>query len=342
MRGLADLPERVLRALVGEPVVLDGQQLDLETQLFLKRAAIIGGPELETLSVEEARAQVVANMRILAGATPEMSVEQIEIPGPAGLLSARLYTPNGAPEAGPLLVYYHGGGFVICDLETHDPACRFLAQHAEVRVVSIDYRLAPEHRFPAAPEDAFAAFRYAAEHGAELGADPSRIAVGGDSAGGNLAAGVAQRAAREAAGNGGPGPAFQLLIYPWVDLSSKRPSHSLFEEGFYLTVSELDWFTGLYVDQPDEVRDPRCSPLLAGGLPGVAPAYVITAGFDPLRDEGEEYADRLRAAGVPVALRRHPGLIHGFLSMLASGRVAREALAEAAGALRLGVAGPQL
>ena len=338
MRGLAELPELLVRPLVGEPVVIDGQQLDLETQLFLRRVSLLGGPTLESLPVAQARARVLTGAQILAGPQPAMDVKPIELSGPAGQIPARLYTPDGAAAPGPLLVYYHGGGFVICDLDTHDPACRFLAHHADIRVLSVDYRLAPEHGFPAAHDDAVAAFRHAADHAAELGADPSRIAVGGDSAGGNLAAGVAQRAAREAASNGGAVPVFQLLIYPWVDLSSKRRSHRLFAEGYYLTESELDWFAAHYVDRPDQVRDARCSPLLADDVHGLAPACVITAGFDPLRDEGEEYAARLRGAGVPVALRRHPGLIHGFLAMLGSGRVAREALAEAAGALRLGVA----
>jgi acetyl esterase len=211
-----------------------------------------------------------------------------------------------------LLVYFHGGGFVVCDLETHDNMCRFLARQAGVRVLAVDYRLAPEHRFPAAIEDALAAFRFAAEHAAELGADPARLAVGGDSAGGNLATGVARLAAADAQ----PAPAFQLLFYPWLDLSAKRESYRLFGDAI----------------------DPRCSPLQAEQLEGLAPAYIATAGFDPLRDEAEEYASRLRAAGVPVALRRHRGLIHGFANAVGIGHVGREALVEAAGALRVGLA----
>jgi acetyl esterase len=338
MRGLAGLPERLLRALVGEAVVIDGQQLDLEVQLFLKRAALLGGPDLESLPVAQARARMLSTRRILAGPELPMEVQRIEIPGAGGPIPARLYAPDSAADVGPLLVYYHGGGFVIGELDTHDSDCRFLAHHAGLRVLSVGYRLAPEHRFPAGYDDAIAAFRYAADHADELGADPARIAVGGDSAGGNLAAGVAQRGAREAASNGGAVPVFQLLIYPWLDLSSKRRSHQLFAEGYYLSVPELEWFADLYVENPDELRDPRCSPLLAHDLHGVAPAYVITAGFDPLRDEGEEYVARLRSVGVPVVLRRHPGLIHGFLNMLGTGRVARDALAEAAGALSMGVA----
>ncbi len=334
-RALAGLPDRALRMLLGRPVVIDGQQLHVEVQLGLKLLELAGSPPLETLSPDAGRAQTAEDARTFGGAKPQVArVEEITVSGASGPLAARLYVPAGIGEHGGLLVYFHGGGFVVCDLETHDNTCRFIALHAGMPVLSIDYRLAPEHRFPAAIDDALAAFRFAVEHASEFHADPARIAVAGDSAGGNLAAGVA----RLARADGGPAPAFQLLFYPWLDLSRKRDSYRLFGEGFYLTERELDWYKSHYVTEPDDALDPRCSPLLADELAGVAPAYIATAGFDPLRDEGEEYAERLRAAGVPVALRRHRGLVHAFVNAIGIGHTGRDALIEAAGALRVGIA----
>jgi acetyl esterase len=333
--ALAALPDRALRATLGRPVVADGQELHMEAQLGLKLLEISGSPPLERLSVADARAQVIHDAQAFEGRRVRLArVADLSVSGAAGPLGARLYTPDHNGGRGGLLVYFHGGGFVVCDLNTHDNACRFLAKRAGAAVLSVDYRRAPEHHFPAAIEDALAAFRFAVEHASELGADPANVAVGGDSAGGNLAAGVA----RLAAGAGGRAPVFQLLFYPWLDLSRKRESYRLFGEGFYLTDAELDWYRHHYVTEEADVLDPRCSPLLADDLSGVAPAYVATAGFDPLRDEGEQYADRLRAAGVPVALRRHNDLIHAFVNAIGIGRVGREALLEAAGALRVGLA----
>jgi acetyl esterase len=334
-RALYALPDRALQRTLGQPVVVDGQQLDVEVQLALKLLELAGAPSVETLSVSDARAQVANDARKFEGRKLQVAeVRSVTLPGPAGPLEARLYVPEGGGADSALLVYFHGGGFVVCDLETHDNTCRFLARESEARVLSVDYRLAPEHHFPAAIEDAFAAFCFAVEHAPELGADPGRVAVGGDSAGGNLAAGVAGLAALD----GGPTPAFQLLFYPWLDLSAKRDSYRLFGEGFYLTEGDLDWYKRHYLLQESDALDPRCSPLLADEREGIAPAYIATSGFDPLRDEGEEYAQQLRAAGVPVALRRHRGVIHGFVNGLGIGEVGRNALLEAAGALRVGLA----
>jgi len=334
-RALAGLPDRLLRVALGRPVVIDGQELHIEAQLELKLRALAGAPPLETLSVAKGRAQFAEDVRILGGAQPKVArVEEITVSDASRPLGARLYAPPGVGKHAGLLVYFHGGGFVQGDLETYDITCRFLALHAGAPILSVDYRRAPEYRFPAAIEDALVAFRFAVDHAVELGADPARVAVGGDSAGGNLAAGVA----RLAVAGGGPAPAFQLLFYPWLDLSSKRDSYRLFGDGFYLTERLIDWDKGHYVVDPYDTRDPRCSPLLAQELGGVAPGYIATAGFDPLRDEGEEYAARLRAAGVPVALRRHRGLIHGFASAVGVGHTGRDAVIEAAGALRLGLA----
>jgi acetyl esterase len=327
---LTSLPPRALRLLAGRPTVVDGQELEPEVQLLLRLMALNRPRELNTLTPEQARRRVRADALGVEGRRAWMaSIREVRINSDGHGLTARLYVPMGAPPIGPLLVYFHGGGFVVCDLETHDRPCRFLAHAAGVRVLSVDYRLAPEHPFPAAPDDAWVAFQAAAENADELGADPARLAVGGDSAGGNLAAGVAQRAVGT-----GVEPACQLLIYPWLDLSRRRPSYALFGEGYYLTTEDLAWYRGRYLSAPAQVEDPRCSPLLADDLSGVAPAYIATAGFDPLRDDGEEYAARLREAGVAAALSRHEGLIHGFANALRIGREGREALAQAAGALR--------
>lgn len=339
VRGLMALSDGVLRQIVGRPVILDGQELDVEAQLVLRLLELAGAPELEALSVADGRARVAQDARTFEGAKLDgVRVDDVSLGGAVGPLRGRLYVPDrlagGADDPGGLLVYFHGGGFVVCDLETHDNPCRFLARHAGVRVLSVDYRRAPEAIFPAAIDDALAAFRYVLQHAGELGADRARIGVAGDSAGGNLAAGVARLTARDT----GAQPAFQLLFYPWLDLSGKRKSYRLFGTGFYLTEADLDWYKSHYLADVEDAQDPRCSPLLADDLRGLAPAYVVTAGFDPLRDEGEEYAQRLAAAGVPVALRRHPGLIHGFVNTAAVAHAARDAMLEAVGALTLGLA----
>jgi acetyl esterase len=338
VRGLLGLPHPVLRLLAGRPVTIDGQRLDVEAQMGLRLLALSGEDQLERLTPEDARARVRNDARTFEGPKLKVArVDPVDVPGAAGTLGGRLYVPgpNGAERTGSgtsegLLVYFHGGGFVVGDLETHDNVCRFLSRGAGVRVLAVDYRLAPEHRFPAASDDALAAFRFAVEHADELGTAADRIAVGGDSAGGNLAAGVAQLTAAE----GGPSPAFQLLFYPWVDLSRKRRSYQLFGDGFYLTESDLEWDRGHYLTSESDAFDPRCSPALFDELSRCPPAYIATAGFDPLRDEGEEYGARLSEAGVGVAVRRHPGLIHGFVNTSQMSRSAREALLEAVGALR--------
>jgi acetyl esterase len=285
-------------------------------------------PPPETLSPAEARRRRRRLSAVYAGKpTPVGAVRDLQVDG----LRARHYAPAepGAPR--PLLVYYHGGGFTYGDLETHDGVCRILCRHAGAHVVAIDYRLAPEHPFPAAVEDARAALRWAFANAEALGADPQRVGVGGDSAGGNLAAVVSQLAARD----GGPAPVLQLLIYPATDFSRRRQSRELFGEGFLLTNSEMDWFETNYLGaERTHARDPRASPLLAEDLSGLAPAYVVTAAFDPLRDEGEEYAEALRAAGTPVTLRRFPGFIHAFIAGAGVSRNARDALVEIAGATR--------
>jgi len=331
-RALMRLPAPVLRLLCGGRAIrIDGQELDAQMQLACFLLAHSGHPSFETLPPAQARADIRRTAAAFEGALlPLAKVEERRIPGPAGEIRTRLYRPFESDLPRPLLVYYHGGGWVVCDLDTHDSCCRFLALHAAVNVLSIDYRLAPEHRFPAAVDDCVAAFRWAVEHAAELGSDPARVAVGGDSAGGNLSAVVSQQTARE----GGASPAFQLLLYPVTDLSTKHESYHLFGEGFFLTEKQMDWYRGHYLPDEAAALDPRASPLLAENLRGLAPAHVVTAGFDPLRDEGELYAKKLEAAGVPVMLRQQAGLIHGFANAPDIGTASRHAMQEICVALR--------
>jgi acetyl esterase len=337
-RSLMALPRPVLRVLAGRPIEVEGQRLDVEPQLTLRLLALVGGSgPLENQSPSEARSRLTRDVRRVSGRRSRgVGSTDLLIDGADGRLGARLYEPRAPDASTGLLVYFHGGGFVTGDLDTHDDGCRFLAGQSGVRLLAIDYRRAPEHRFPAAVDDALAAFTYAVRHAGELGAEPERIGVGGDSAGGGLAAAVATTTAQ----TDGPAPAFQLLFYPWLDLSAKHPSYTRYGHGFYLEEADLDWYRSQYLAQDTDALDPRCSPLRADPLAGTAPAYVATSGFDPLRDEAEAYAHRLNRAGVPVALRRHSGLFHGFFNTVGVGRSGREALLEAAGALRLGLATP--
>ena len=327
------LPAPLVRRLAGKPVRIDGQELHPQVQIALRLAELSGGSDL--IPVPEARARRRRDARVFAGKRIDLPrVESLELPGPAGPLSARLYAPAPTADMQPLIVYFHGGGHVLGDLETHDQPCRFLAREVPALVLSVEYRLAPEHPFPAAVNDAHAAFRWARDNAQRLGADPDRVAVAGDSAGANLAAVVCQLARAE----GGPSPSFQALIYPVIDLSSRRRSHELFGTGFFLTDEEMGWFTDHYLSSAADRDDPRASPILAEDLSGLPPAHVVTAGFDPLRDEGEAYAERLREAGVPVTLRRESDLVHGFINVVGLGGRAREAMDPIAAALRHGLA----
>src|SRR6185503_16694189 len=330
--GVGRLPPSVLRVLAGgRPIRLDGQELEPEVQLGLVMLRFGGHRDLDTLSPAVAREEIRRNARIFAGSPIEMdAVVTRTIPGPAGPMPVRLYKPHESPPPRPLIVYYHGGGWVVGGLDTHDATCRHLAHETQAAVLAIDYRLAPEHRFPAAVDDAVAAFEWAVREATSLDCDPSHLAVAGDSAGGNLAAVVAQQATRA----GGPKPVVQLLIYPVTDLSTKHPSYRLFSQGFFLTEAEMDWYRGHYLPDEATAHDPRASPLLATDLQRLPPAIVVTSGFDVLRDEGEAYARRLQDAGVPVEHRRIPGQIHGFANATAVSRTARQAMAEVAQLVR--------
>ncbi|WP_414936964.1 alpha/beta hydrolase [Amycolatopsis sp. cmx-11-51] len=327
------LPRPARRAIAGPPLRLDGQELALDAQLLLRlqklaKASLVRG------SVEESRSLLLASRHLVSGPTIEpVATRELLIPTGDGDVPATLYTPAGLPDPSGLLVFFHGGGWVVGSRVSHDNTVRYLAKQAGVRVLSVEYRLAPETRFPGATEDAIAAFEYAFAKAQGLGADPARIAVGGDSAGGNLAAVTAQQAVKRGSGV----PAFQLLFYPATDFTVRRRSRELFAEDLFLTDSDMTWFEGHYVPKGTDLYNPKLSPL-HGDVSGLPPAYIATAGFDPLRDEGEAYAEKLRKAGVPVALSRQPDLIHGYINFLGVGQRFREATAEAAGALRLGLA----
>lgn len=321
LAAIPRIPDRLKRLLLGgRSVTVDGNTLDTTLQFTLaaQHAAGVGGlvadysPE-SGVAVSRAALAVTAGMmksRIRADVT------DISIPGPAGPMSARRYVPDGSgsPALSALLLYFHGGGFVIGDLDTHDSLCRLICRDGGIQVISVDYRLAPEHKAPAAVDDAYAAYQWALDHAAGLGA--TRIVVGGDSAGGNLAAVVAQQARDSEL----PLPALQLLLYPVTDLSSDTRSKTLFADGYFLGKRDMDWFAGHYLDGAEvSAQDPLVSPLLSEDLSGLPPALVVTAGFDPLRDEGNRYARALRQAGVVVDLREERSMIHAFANFFPLG-----------------------
>jgi acetyl esterase len=302
--------------------------VDPQARALLHAAALL--PPVHRLPVAAARALFKAHPLPGTRAAGVASAVDKAIPGPGGPLRLRVYTPRGGTGPFPLLVFFHGGGFVVCDLDTHDRLCRNLCAGAGCVVASVDYRLAPEHRFPAAPDDCLAATRWAATHAAELGADPVRVAVGGDSAGGNLAAVTALRVRDE----GGPRLAAQLLLYPTTDAAAAGMPSLVENEGYGLTRRDMAWFGGHYLADPAQAADPHASPLRAADLRGLPPALVQTAEYDPLRDEGEAYAARLREAGVPTAVSRRAGMIHGYLFFPGLVRAADAALDDACAWLR--------
>jgi acetyl esterase/lipase len=303
--------------------------LDPQTKKLIDATLALNQPPTERMTPEQARESLRTRTAALGPAEDVARIDEHRVPVNGGEITVRCYTPRAAGPL-PALVFFHGGGWVIGDLETHDGLCRSLANAAGCLVASVDYRLAPEHKYPVAAEDAFAATRWVATHAQRLGADGRRLAVGGDSAGGNLAA-VVSLMARE---RGGPPLRFQLLVYPVTHHSFDTPSYRECADGYLLTRASMVYFWDHYLRSPEDGRQPYASPLLAADLSGLPPALVITAEYDVLRDEGEAYAARLREAGVSVALTRHPGVIHGFLRMLNQLDRARIARDEAAALLR--------
>ena len=299
-----------------------------EIEAFLNQAAAAGGPSIADLPPEGGR-EMYRAMQPLA---PEIEVGRVEdrtIDGPGGAIPLRIYTPAGDGPF-PVLMNFHGGGWVIGDLDTADAQCRMMCAGADCMVVSVDYRLAPEHRFPAAVDDCYAATCWVAEHAASLGGDPNKLAVGGDSAGGNLAAVVALLARDQ----DGPALCLQLLIYPVTDADFGTGSYADNAAGYLLERATMEWFWDHYLPDANERRDPRAAPLRATDLAGLPPALVQTAEFDPLRDEGEAYGHALEAAGNEVTITRYDGLIHGYLPMARNVEAAVPAMREACDALR--------
>jgi acetyl esterase len=305
-----------------------------QCKAFLDILASGGGPQLHQLPLEQARAVpgLMTNFGI-----PEEPVARIEnrtVPGPAQPIPVRVYNPSLA-DGLPAVMFFHGGGFVLCGLDSHDRECRSLANQSGCAVIAVDYRLAPEHRYPAAVEDGYAATCYVAEHASEFGIDAGRIAVCGDSAGGTLAT-VVSMMARD---RGGPSLRFQVLVYPGTDVTDD--SSSIREHnGVFLSVEMLDWFTNSYLPNAADRLQPYASPLLASDVRGLPPAYVITAECDMLRDQGEAYARKLQAAGVAVAFKRYDGMIHPFFSLGGIVDGGREAIADAAAKLRAALVAP--
>ena len=321
------LPAAVQRRLAGRPIVLDGLTLDPQVQLLLRLQRLGRVPVPDTVGPVAGRPLLDDQAAVMGGDQRVGVVIDRTVAG----LPARVYVPTvlaASSDARPTLVFFHGGGFFLGGLASHDAACRMLARESGVQVVAVDYRLAPEHPFPAAYDDAVAAYTWVVENAEDLRVDTDRLAVGGDSAGGNLSAGVALHAARV-----GLPLAFQLLIYPATDPGTPSESKRLFATGFYLTQAFMDLANDSYVPDVAGRVDPRVAPLRADIPPGLAPAHVATAGFDPLRDEGEAYARRLAEAGVAVEVRRHDALIHGFLNWVERGEAVRAANLELAAAL---------
>lgn len=326
---MARIPDPLKRLLLGRrSITIDGNTLDTSLQLMLAAQHLTGVRGLSASDdIPVSRRQL--SRAAAAFRTPVVvPVRDFTIPGPAGRIPVRHYRSG---DGAALLVFYHGGGFVEGGIDTHDALCRRLSHDAGVHVLSVDYRLAPEHKAPAAADDADAAYRWALEHAGELGADPDRVAVGGDSAGGNLAAVVTQ-SARAA---GVRLPVLQVLLYPVTDFQGSTVSKTLFADGFFLAKANMDWFRHHYLaGSVTDPGDPRVSPLLASDLSGLSPALVATGGFDPLRDEGRSYARALAAAGVAVDWREYGSLVHAFANFFPLGGGSEAAVADLTSALR--------
>jgi acetyl esterase len=316
------------RAKAGSANGSDGPHPEIRALLRLQQIIMPKNVALRSAGKRRARARREARIfggeRVEVGKVSELTLDT------SPPLCARHYAPAGQKEPAALIVFFHGGGFVVGDLDTHDAPCRLLCRESGAHVLAIDYRLAPEHTYPAAVDDALAAYEWALAHAAELGADASRIAVAGDSAGANLATVVSQLAVRAQK----PAPFLQLLFYPTVDRTVDRASLELFAEGYFLTRADVEWFTQQYTPNRGDLLDPRVSPLLAPDLQAQSPAIIVTAGFDPLRDEGDAYAEALRAAGNEVQVFQLADLVHGFINMSALSDYAHKTLIEVAHATR--------
>jgi acetyl esterase len=328
IQGLGMLPEPAQRLIAGRPVEVDGQRLLTEVQMALRLLNAIPGSSFEDLPLEEARALIDQEALIFGDREEVEVVRDIEIPTRAGSVPGRVYIGSAGREPGGAVAYFHGGGWVVGSLVSVDPVCRFLAAHTDLVIVAVDYRLAPEHPFPAAVHDAVDAYRWLRSH-PDWG---TTVAVAGDSAGGTLSAVVCAETLHDESGP----PDFQLLFFPCTDTSTKHRSYQLFSDGYFLTEKQMDWYIGHYLPELSDRLDPRASPLL-GDPTGHPPAHVAVSGFDVLRDEGLAYAEKLRAAGVPTTVQFVEGHIHAFVNATGVGKWAKRALAEAVRALTDGM-----
>lgn len=333
VHAMRRMPDRVKRMLLrGRSITIDGNTLDTTLQLSLA-ASRLSGREGLILSDDPATARMRLNL-VVAGfprVPADVTTSDVTVPGPGGDIPAVHIRPKAGGDRAPLLVYFHGGGFVVGGYETHGNLCEVISDRACAHVLFVDYRLAPEHKAPAAVDDAYAAYLWAREHAAELGADPDRVAVGGDSAGGNLAAVVSLRARSEEA----PMPVMQLLFYPMCDFTAHTRSMDLFADGYFLRRWDMDFCHDQYVGGSGiDPADPRVSPLLAGDLSGLPPALLVTAGFDPLLDQDRQFAEALSSAGVAIDLREYGSLIHAFPNFFGLGGGAAAATYELISALR--------
>jgi len=335
LRTLLSLPAPVLRLMSGGGVVYQGGRT-LDPRLQFVAAQARREPPLPTLSPDQARRASARLGALLTGSPePGVSAEPLDIPGPAGAIPARLYRPQGQDPDAPLMIYAHFGGGVLGDLETCHTFCTVLAAAGRGPVLSVAYRLAPEHRFPAGLEDMLAAYRYGRDNAERFGAPIAQAAIGGDSWGGNLAAVACQELKRA----GEPQPVLQLLIYPGTDVACESASVTTYAEAFPLSKAVMDWSMGHYIGPGDNPADPRLSPLRAESVAGLAPAIVVTAGFDPLLDQGEAYARRLKEAGVPTVYRCYDSLAHAFTAFTGAIPAADVACREIAGLVREGFEG---
>ncbi|HEU4566490.1 MAG TPA: alpha/beta hydrolase [Marmoricola sp.] len=331
-----NLPVGVQRLLAGRPVVRDDQTLAPETQMLLRLMRIAGDPGVEKLPLDKARVHLREHAALVGGRQRIGATRDLTVDGAAGPLQARLYVPTTrlGPGPRPTMLFLHGGGMMYGDLDSHDATARFVAERSGVQLLAVDYRLAPEHPFPAAVEDCHAAHRWLVEHAGEVHADPERLAVGGDSAGGYLAATTALLAAEA-----GLPLAFQLLVYPCTDFVERSHSRELFAEGFYLTREFIDLADQRYFAPDGDRNHPLASLVRRKDFPeGLAPAHVVTAGFDPLRDEGEAYADLLAGHGVDVTQVRYQSMIHGFFNIVGCGHEPPSYVAAIADRLRAALA----
>lgn len=327
IRTLGALPEPLQRLIAGKPVEIDGQRLYTEVQMALRLLNAMPGNSFEDLPLPEARAQIDAEARIFGSAPAVGSITEITIPTRAGSVPARVYVDDPTSSVDATVVYFHGGGWVLGSLDSTDAVCRFLAANANVAVISVDYRLAPEHPFPAALEDGVDAYRW-------VRAQPAWgdiVIVAGDSAGGNLSATICAATLDEGA------PDYQLLFFPVTDLSTKHRSYELFSDGYFLTEKQMDWYKNHYLSDPSQATDPLVSPLL-GDVTGHPPAHVAVSGFDVLRDEGLAYADKLAAAGVPVTRQIATGHIHAFVNATGVGKTGLRELGTSVDTMKAGIA----